>query len=228
MANVSEPTNPASTEPGRPDMDDVADPEPEERGIILDKSTVADSHEGGETKEVAASEQETETVQEPISYPLQIIYCGNCGLPPEYCEYFPDNEKCRKWLEVNLPSQMENLSIAGGGEDEAKKGRQKRGGKGLVKAKKPGKAGPKRICLSRAPRGKKKSVTVITGLASTGIDLKAAAKFLATKFACGASVTGDDEIVIQGDVKDDLFDVLPEKWPEIDEDTIDDLGDLKR
>lgn len=58
------------------------------------------------------------------------------------------------------------------------------------------------------------------------IDLKVAAKYFGTKFACGSSVTGDDEIVIQGDVKDDLFSVIPEKWPEIDE--IDDLGDQKR
>lgn len=47
------------------------------------------------------------------------------------------------------------------------------------------------------------------------IDLKVAAKFFGTRFACGSSVTGDDEIVIQGDVKDDLFDVIPEKWPEV-------------
>lgn len=80
------------------------------------------------------------------------------------------------------------------------------------------------------------------------IDLKAASKFFSSKFACGSSVTGE-EIVIQGDVKDDLFDVLPEKWNQvwlkvtlraqlcsfsgsfvfqIDEDNIDDLGDLKR
>ena len=62
----------------------------------------------------------------------------------------------------------------------------------------------------------------------TEIDLKMAAKFFGTKFACGASVTGDDEIVIQGDVKDDLFDLLPEKWSQIDEDSIDDLGEQKR
>lgn len=47
------------------------------------------------------------------------------------------------------------------------------------------------------------------------IDLKVAAKLFGTKFACGSSVTGDDEIVIQGDVKDDLFDFIPEKWPEV-------------
>lgn len=45
--------------------------------------------------------------------------------------------------------------------------------------------------------------------------MKVAAKFFGTKFACGSSVTGDDEIVIQGDVKDDLFDIIPEKWPEV-------------
>lgn len=120
-----------------------------------------------------------------------------------------------------------------GGEEEKK--RQKRGGKGMIKSKKKEEL-PKRITLSRAPRGKKKSVTVVTGLSTFGesrkqqrwlnkhvmtwchvadIDLKVASKFFATKFSCGSSVTGDDEIVIQGDVKDELFDIIPEKWPEV-------------
>ena len=47
------------------------------------------------------------------------------------------------------------------------------------------------------------------------IDLKDASKFFASKFSCGSSVSGDDEIVIQGDVKDDLFDFLPEKWSQV-------------
>jgi len=42
-----------------------------------------------------------------------------------------------------------------------------------------------------------------------------ASKFFGSRFACGSSVTGDDEIVIQGDVKDDLIDVLVEKWPQV-------------
>ncbi len=48
-----------------------------------------------------------------------------------------------------------------------------------------------------------------------GVDLKLAAKFFSSRFAASSSVTGDDEIVIQGDVKDDLFDVIPEKWPDV-------------
>ncbi|CAB3372151.1 Hypothetical predicted protein [Cloeon dipterum] len=167
-----------------------------------------------------------------VQYPLKVLYCGNCSLPLEYCEFYPDYEKCKQWLEKNMPNEFERvLQLQGeskeddAGEDEKK--RQKRGGKGVLKTKKKEEV-PKKICLSRAPRGKKKSVTVVTGMSTFDVDLKVASKFFAQKFSCGSSVTGDDEIVIQGDVKDELFDIIPEKWPEIDEDFIDDLGDLKR
>ncbi|KAL5235052.1 density-regulated protein isoform X1 [Acyrthosiphon pisum] len=164
------------------------------------------------------------------SYPLKVFYCGNCSLPPEYCDFSSDTDRCREWLEKYLPDEFNRImtcSGTAGGDDSDEKKRQKRGGKGMVKSKKKD-DGPKQVCLSRAPRGKKKSVTVVTGLSTFNIDLKVAAKFFGTKFACGSSVTGEDEIVIQGDVKDDLFDIIPEKWPEIDEDYIEDLGDLKR
>ena len=52
-------------------------------------------------------------------------------------------------------------------------------------------------------------------LSLSDIDLKTASKFFASRFSCGSSVTGDDEIVIQGDFKDDLFDILTEKWPDV-------------
>jgi len=151
-------------------------------------------------------------------------------MPIEYCEYYPDYDKCKIWLEKNLPTEFSKVKLDdgdGSATDDDKK-RQKRGGKGMMKTKKSKEDGPKKVCVSRAPRGKKKSVTVVTGLSTFDIDLKVAAKYFGTKFACGSSVTGDDEIVIQGDVKDELFDVIPEKWPEIDEDLIDDLGDQKR
>lgn len=39
----------------------------------------------------------------------------------------------------------------------------------------------------------------------------------ANKFACGSSVTknnqGNDEIVVQGDVSDEIFDLILEHWP---------------
>lgn len=52
-------------------------------------------------------------------------------------------------------------------------------------------------------------------IACTDIDLKKASKAFATHFSCGSSVTGDDEIVIQGDVCDEVADYIPEHWPDV-------------
>lgn len=58
-----------------------------------------------------------------------------------------------------------SFSTPGAGDDADKKKRQTRGGKGAGKKKKEV---VKRITVSRAPRGKKKFVTVVTGLTSYG------------------------------------------------------------
>ncbi|XP_023218110.1 density-regulated protein homolog isoform X2 [Centruroides vittatus] len=169
--------------------------------------------------------------QPGVNYPIQVLYCGECTMPLEYCEYYPGYEKCKLWLQKNLPDEferrlkLEGQPTTGSGEEEKK--RQKRGGKGVVKTKKKVEK-EKKVCMFRSSRGKKKFVTVVTGLKTFDVDLKDASKFFSHKFSCGSSVTGDDEIVIQGDVKDDLLDIITEQWPEIDEDAVDDLGDQSR
>ncbi len=50
---------------------------------------------------------------------------------------------------------------------------------------------------------------------SVEIDLKKAAKLFANKFSCGSSVTGDDDIVIQGDVSYDVVELIQSTWPEV-------------
>lgn len=55
----------------------------------------------------------------------------------------------------------------------------------------------------------------IKGLPLLDIDLKKASKQFATHFSCGSSVTGEDEIVVQGDISDDLIDFLLEQWPDV-------------
>ncbi|CAG2246343.1 DENR [Mytilus edulis] len=143
--------------------------------------------------------------QPGVTYPIQISYCGECTMPLEYCEYYPNYEKCKKWLEKNLPEEFERLMSIKDDEEE-----------------------PQGVRIGTAKRGKKKMVTIVMGLATYDIDLKDASKAFSKKFSCGSSIQGEDEIEIQGDVKDDLFDFLPEKWPQIDEDSIDDVGDLKK
>lgn len=172
-------------------------------------------------------------VAEPEKYPLEVQYCGVCSMPLEYCEYSGMTDKCMKWLEANLPSEFEKLGIASTKDlVDTEKKHQKRGGKGskaVTEKNVPEKKNAaSKITLQRAARGKNKSVTVIKGLASFDVDLKAAAKLFAGRFACGSSVTAPDEIVVQGDVKDDLVDIISTKWPHIDSSVIEDLGDQKR
>lgn len=88
--------------------------------------------------------------QPGVLYPIQVLYCGNCSLPIEYCEYHPEYEKCKQWLERNLPDEFERIvKLSGGAEEDGseEKKRQKRGGKGMVKARKKD-DGPKQVGLT--------------------------------------------------------------------------------
>lgn len=102
----------------------------------------------------------------------------------QFCSFYPEYEKCKKWLEKNLPTEFAKLNLGGsdateggngGDTEEKKKSSQKRGGKGMIKTnkKKDEENLQRKICLSRAPRGKKKSVTVVSGLGTFGMFLHA-------------------------------------------------------
>jgi len=41
---------------------------------------------------------------------IQVLYCGACGMPLEYCEYGPDFEThCNPWLKKNNPAMFQEL-----------------------------------------------------------------------------------------------------------------------
>lgn len=88
------------------------------------------------------------------------------------------------------------------------------------------------VLIKRVERNKRKYVTVVSGLEEHGLDLKKMAKELGKKFATGSSVTktasGGEEITVQGDVSDDIYDLLTEKYSEIPEDNIDCIEDKKK
>uniref|UniRef100_A0A3Q3M6F0 Density-regulated protein n=1 Tax=Mastacembelus armatus TaxID=205130 RepID=A0A3Q3M6F0_9TELE len=185
------------------------------------------------------SRSEQGTADPDSKYPLKVLYCGGAVLNLSYCEYMPEPAKCRQWLEKNFPDVFARMTVAANapkqepgtgdapptGEEEEKK-KQKRGGRGQIKQKK--KTVPQKVTIAKIPRAKKKYVTRVCGLATFDIDLKEAQRFFAQKFSCGASVTAEDEIIIQGDFTDDIIDVIQEKWPEVDDDSIDDLGEVKK
>ena len=73
-------------------------------------------------------------------------------------------------------------------------------------------------------RNKRKYVTAVSGLEAFGLENKKVAKDLGKKFATGASVTkvpsGGEEIVVQGDVSEEIEEFLLEKYSVIPEDNI--------
>eukprot|EP00124_Ichthyophonus_hoferi_P005067 Ihof_evm1s657 gene=Ihof_evmTU1s657 len=155
-------------------------------------------------------------------------------MPPEFCDYGPSASSCKDWLKNNHPmeyaklydpasltdptkgestgieKEMGEMSVE---DDSDEKKRQTRGGKGMPREKKETKkeGAPKRVVITRKERGKRKFCTVVTGLTSCEIDVKKSAKAFGSKFACGSSVTGPDEIVIQGDFLYEMAEYLNEK-----------------
>ena len=81
-------------------------------------------------------------------------------------------------------------------------------------------------------RNKRKFVTEVSGLEHFGLDLKKVAKEFGKKFATGSSVTktaaGGEEITVQGDVSDDVFDWLVENHEGIPEENIEQIEDKKK
>jgi len=64
-------------------------------------------------------------------------------------------------------------------------------------------------------RNKRKHVTTVHGLEAFNVDLKKAAKLFAQKFATGSSVSknpqGEEEIVVQGDVTEEIIDMIADQ-----------------
>ncbi|KIW17104.1 translation machinery-associated protein 22 [Exophiala spinifera] len=186
-----------------------------------------------------------EVAEHPSGPPArQVVYCGVCSLPPEYCEFGGTVKKCEEWLHKNHPDMHQKLYSAealsanlSALSVEAQKRAEKDAAKKTAKAAAAEQREAERkaeavVLIKRVERNKRKYVTVVSGLEDHGLDLKKVAKELGKKFATGSSVTktasGGEEITVQGDVSDDLYDWLTEKYPDIPEDNIDMKDETKK
>jgi len=72
----------------------------------------------------------------------------------------------------------------------------------------------------------------VSGLEAHGLDLKKVAKDFGKKFATGSSVTktasGGEEIVVQGDLSDEIYDWITETYGDIPEENVDCIEDKKK
>jgi len=173
-----------------------------------------------------------------------VVYCGVCTLPPEYCEFGGTVKKCEEWLETHHPDMHDRLysedalnknlsSLSVDAQKRAKKDAAKKEAKAAaVEQRESERKAAAKVLIKRVERNKRKYVTVVSGLEEHGLELKKIAKELGKKFATGSSVTktasGGEEITVQGDVSDDLYDWLCENYEEIPEDNIDCIEDKKK
>ncbi|KAF8165881.1 translation initiation factor SUI1 [Crassisporium funariophilum] len=153
-----------------------------------------------------------------------VFYCAVCTFPLEYCEFGSSLTRCKEWLKDEHPAKFDKYysdealqTKIGTLSLEAQAKLEKDTAKKEAKAEAKADAALKKklaspVIIKRIERTKRKHVTAIHGLEAFSIDLKKAAKQLAGRFATGASVSknaqGLDEVVVQGDVSDEIYEML--------------------
>ncbi|KAK7411935.1 hypothetical protein VNO78_03379 [Psophocarpus tetragonolobus] len=174
--------------------------------------------------------------------PVRVLYCGVCSLPPEYCEFGSDFEKCKPWLIQNVPDlypdllkeanvkdadkvadKLQNTGISGAGDGAAssapKQEEVKRLPGGKIKKKEK-----QEVVIEKVVRNKRKCITTVKGLELFGVKLSDASKKLGKKFATGASVvkgpTEKEQIDVQGDIAYDVVEFITDTWPDVPETAI--------
>lgn len=154
-------------------------------------------------------------------------------LPSKDMPLFP-----RIWIHTDtflftevIEKNLSALSIDA--QKRAEKDSQKKAAKAAsAEAKAQEQRATSKVIIKRIERNKRKYVTAVQGLESFGLDIKKVAKDFGKKFATGSSVTkipgGGEEITVQGDLSDDIFDYLTEKYEEIPEDNVECIEDKKK
>ncbi|TDL28965.1 density-regulated protein DRP1 [Rickenella mellea] len=159
--------------------------------------------------------------------PVEVLYCAVCTLPTEYCEFGSSLTRCKEWLQKSHPDLYEQYYSEEGLQAklgtlslEAQSKLEKDVAKKEAKAEAKADAAHKKkmesqVTIKRIERNKRKFVTSVHGLEAFNVDLKKAAKLFAQKFATGSSVTknpqGQDEIIVQGDVSEEILDMISDE-----------------
>lgn len=154
--------------------------------------------------------------------PVTVLYCGICTLPVEYCEFGKPFRKCKTWLEENHHDVFVNMYESDkAGSSSLSREKEAKMANSLAKMQLKEERKQERemnnlknikILIKRIPRTKHKNIIAIANLELVDIDMKKLAKLFASKFATGSSVSKNvekkDEIVIQGDVGDEVEEYL--------------------
>ncbi|GFE53148.1 translation initiation factor SUI1 family protein [Babesia ovis] len=159
----------------------------------------------------------------PPLEPVTVEYCPRCGMPFDFCD-FGD-----KWEtgECRTESSRRYPEIFGSAEEVAEQLLKISVSPPTVQRKKKPEA-RQEVTIQRSTRSKRKVVTTVTGLHLFGVKLEAAAKLFAKQFASGAGVVKGipgqmDHIDCQGDVEDQVIELILAQYPDITEEHISSL-----
>jgi len=153
-------------------------------------------------------------------------------------------KKCQDWLKKVHPEMYDRLwsedalaaatsTLSLDAQKRAEKDAHKKALKAeAAEAKQAATIASSKVIIKRVERNKRKYVTAVSGLEAFGLSLKTVSKDLGKKFATGSSVTklpsGGEEIVVQGDVSEEIEEFLLEKYPVIPEDNVELVEDKKK
>ncbi|KAI9709266.1 MAG: Translation machinery-associated protein 22 [Bogoriella megaspora] len=157
-----------------------------------------------------ADAETADEASQPVTSPAkQVIYCGDAVA-----------EKLSS-LSVEARAKAEKDSLKKAAKAEAAASREAE------------KLANSIVYIKRVERSKRKYVTVVSGLELFGYELKKVAKDLGKRFATGSSVTKNaagtgEEITVQGDVSDDLYDWIEEHLENVPEDNVECIEDKKK
>ncbi|CUG87541.1 Hypothetical protein, putative [Bodo saltans] len=178
---------------------------------------------GGSAAPTGAAESDDDSDDDDVTITrkraIEVAYCPTCTFPAEMCEYSGVFEKCKPWLKEQLDAEE-----AAALDDASEKGRKRRilteqekvdrilAGTGKKKV-------DQAIVLDRKTIRGKKKVTTVAGLDLFGVNLTDASRDFKKTFSCGAGVVEEVGVLpmieIQGDVVQQLTEMLPKKYPQI-------------
>ena len=156
------------------------------------------------------------------------------------CSYSRMRRRCLlvvRWIELTTPKEAleaQTSSLSLDAQKRAAKDAAKKASKAeAAEAKQASALGASKVIIKRIERNKRKYVTSVSGLEPFGLELKKVSKEFGKKFATGSSVTktasGTEEIIVQGDVSEEIEEFLQDKWPGvIPEDNVELVEDKKK
>jgi hypothetical protein len=138
--------------------------EKQEEKKPVEKAEAPKEEEKGKEEEKEEAQEEKKRPKDP-RMPVEVLYCGICNQPLEYCSLSEEKENCKAWAFKNAPAIYAKLyGEAAPVIEEVKKDTEEDKSQAKKKKKKVTIQDEKQIKVSRISRGKSNYITQVYGM----------------------------------------------------------------